>query len=221
MRKNLSRSLLGLIVLAIGVAVGGNALSWWEFNIFFKGWWAFFLIIPALLAMVEEGFKTGTAIMLAIGVALFLGAQDIINWRTTTSLIFPAILIIGGLSLILRPLVRKKDVPASSGGQEIFALFSGQKVCPVSEPYLGGDATAIFGGIEIDLRQAVIPHDIRIDTVAIFGGVTLRLPPNVRVSVDSTPVFGGVTNKALSSADPAAPLVHISSVAVFGGVEVL
>ena len=54
MRRILSRSLLGLLLIVIGVGYMGNHLGLWEgFDIFFDGWWAIlFILIPAVLSMI-------------------------------------------------------------------------------------------------------------------------------------------------------------------------
>ena len=82
---------------------------------------------------------------------------------------------------------------------------------------------AMFGGAEIDLREArFAPGVTTIDVAAFFGGVQITVPPGVRVESNGTAIMGGF--QAGGSADllldPAQPVLRVNGLAVFGGVEV-
>ena len=85
--------------------------------------------------------------------------------------------------------------------------------------YEGGKVSALFGGAELDLRNAVIEHEIYIQATSVFGGVKIWFPPNVRVVAEDASFLGGV--KVYTKENPAvnAPVVHIRCSAIFGGVE--
>ena len=89
------------------------------------------------------------------------------------------------------------------------------------ESFRGATLTAVFGGIELDLRDALITEDITITTTSIFGGIDINVPPNVRVDVSSTPIFGGVSDKTPRPTDINPPTVYLNSVCIFGGVDIL
>ena len=76
-----------------------------------------------------------------------------------------------------------------------FAAFSGQDVNLSNKKFNGSDVTACFGGIKLDLREAIIEKDIVINASSIFGGINILVPEDVNVIVKSTSIFGGVTNK--------------------------
>jgi Domain of unknown function (DUF1707)/Cell wall-active antibiotics response 4TMS YvqF len=81
---------------------------------------------------------------------------------------------------------------------------------------------AVFGGAELDLREARLEsHEVTIDVKAVFGGVDIVVPDDVIAIVDGTAVFGGFDDK-VSTSQPAtgAPVVRIGGKAVFGGVSV-
>ena len=73
--------------------------------------------------------------------------------------------------------------------------------------------------MELDLTEAAPAGDIVMDFTAVFGGVNVKLPRNIRVKVNSTPIFGGVDQHMPNSDDPSLPLVTINATAVFGGVD--
>ena len=49
-----SNVIWGLLLIALGVVFGLNALNIATINIFFTGWWTMFLIIPAIAGIVEN-----------------------------------------------------------------------------------------------------------------------------------------------------------------------
>jgi hypothetical protein len=80
----------------------------------------------------------------------------------------------------------------------------------------------VFGGAELDLRQAQLEsHEVTIDVKAVFGGVEIIVPGDVIAIVDGTAIFGGFDDQ-VSTSQPAtgAPVVRIGGKAVFGGVSV-
>ncbi|WP_372409267.1 DUF1707 domain-containing protein [Streptomyces luteireticuli] len=81
------------------------------------------------------------------------------------------------------------------------------------------NAFALFGGVEIDLTEALFEErQIVISTWALFGGVDIKVPENISLRSTGTGVFGGFDVDSYESADPEAPSVLITGCAVFGGV---
>ncbi len=81
-------------------------------------------------------------------------------------------------------------------------------------------AVAIFGGVEIDLTDAVFESpEVVIEVVAIFGGVDIKVPENVSLHGTGVGIFGGFDVKEQTSADPYAPVVLVKGAAIFGGCE--
>ncbi|WP_373313098.1 DUF1707 SHOCT-like domain-containing protein [Streptomyces morookaense] len=82
------------------------------------------------------------------------------------------------------------------------------------------NAFAMFGGVEIDLTEAVFEQrEIVINASAVFGGVEIKVPENVSVRSTGTGIFGGFDVRTHEAPDPDAPVVVITGFAVFGGVE--
>ncbi len=82
---------------------------------------------------------------------------------------------------------------------------------------------AVFGGADLDLREASLESDeVEIDIRAVFGGVNIVVPDDVRVLVDGTGVFGAFNDDASHRRQPGAgaPVVRVTGKAVFGGVNV-
>ncbi len=223
--------LWGLALVALGVIITLNSLEITNINLFFKGWWTLFIIIPCFIGLFDKGNKTGNIIGLAVGISLLLAAQNIIDYSLLGKLALPAILIILGLSIIFKNIIERKInkkmnelkckmTNTTNSPNNYCALFSGQDLKFTNEVFSGASFTAIFGGIECDLRGAIIEKDILIDTTAVFGGVDIIVPQNVRVKVKSSSIFGGVSNKSVFTGDETAPTIYINASGVFGGVEI-
>jgi hypothetical protein len=81
--------------------------------------------------------------------------------------------------------------------------------------------TAVFGGVDLDLRQAVLAQrEVSINITCVFGGVDIKVPPGVRVVNSSVSVFGGVQLPDDDPLEPDAPVLRLTGLNVFGGVGV-
>lgn len=225
--KKLGNVLWGLVLIAIGVIIGGNALGITNINIFFDGWWTLIIIIPCFIGLFKENEKTGNLIGLLIGIALLLACRDIIDFNIVWKLLFPAILVAIGLSMIFKDTIGgkvskeiKKLNEKKTGENEYCATFSGQTANFDGEKFTGADLTAVFGGVKCDLRKAIIEEDTVINASSIFGGIDIYVPENVRVKVKSSSIFGGVSDDKTHSDNSEAHTVYVNATCLFGGVEI-
>lgn len=221
--NNITKIFWGFAFVAIGVIIGTNSFGLTNINIFFDGWWTLFIIIPCLIGLFNaQEDKVHNIIGLAIGIFLLLAAQDVISFYMVAKLIIPMILIGIGLSLIfnntIKSNVTKKVKEGRKKDQEVIvATFSEQKVIE-EEKFSNGHLEAIFGSVYLDLRKAKLEKESTISASAIFGGIEIILPENVKVVVKRTAIFGGVQNKVLSS-NEATKTIYIESFALFGGID--
>jgi hypothetical protein len=140
----------------------------------------------------------------------------------------------------LDPLLR--DLPADSGGA-VPAATSGTAV--VSGGSQGGDtrwnispiggirhrghwrvprhtvAIGLLGGVDVDLGEAELAApEVMITKVSIIGGVSVRVPPGMRVEVSNFSILGGRNVNLGGPLAPNAPVLHIRSFSIIGGVSV-
>jgi predicted membrane protein len=100
-------------------------------------------------------------------------------------------------------------------------MFSGSEIASHSKEFKGGSVTAIFGGAEVDLRDAMPVADARLDVFTAFGGVEIRVPEGWQVSVKGLPLFGGIDNITAKEQLPEnATLLPVNATALFGGIEI-
>ena len=225
--KKFGNVLWGIVLIVIGLIAGGNALEITNINIFFDGWWTLFIFVPCFIGLFKENEKTGNVIGLLIGVALLLACQDILDFDLIWKLVFPAILVVLGISIIFKDALGgkvndeiKKINEKSSGENSYCATFAGQSVNFNGEKFEGADLTAVFGGIKCDLKNAIIEKDVVINASTTFGGIEIYVPSDVKIKIKSVPIFGGVENKVNNKTDENSHTIYINSTAIFGGVEI-
>jgi predicted membrane protein len=112
---------------------------------------------------------------------------------------------------------------APEGELRLLALFGGGKR-RVQGDFKGGDMLAMFGGYEVDLRNATMSGDqVVINANAIFGGFEIKVPETWSVIMQITGMFGGHED---STRVPDPRLVPnpkrliVRGVTVFGGLSV-
>ncbi|WP_344467597.1 DUF1707 SHOCT-like domain-containing protein [Kitasatospora kazusensis] len=110
--------------------------------------------------------------------------------------------------------------PARSESPSMVAIFGGASRKGRWRVGSRLKAVAIFGGVEIDLTDAVFESpEVVIEVTAIFGGVDIKVPENVSLHGTGVGIFGGFDVSEQTSADPYAPVVLVKGAAIFGGCE--
>ncbi|MEV0664169.1 DUF1707 domain-containing protein [Actinomadura luteofluorescens] len=119
--------------------------------------------------------------------------------------------------------LRKEPAPAPPPPQSphLVAVFSGveRKGRWLVEPTT--TVTCVFGGAELDFRQAVLSRgEVTLSVTCVFGGVNIVVPPGVRVVGSNFAVFGGTDLPEDDTTDPDAPVIKLTGMLLFGGVSV-
>ena len=226
--KKVQGIMWGLVLVALGVILGGNALNWWNVDLFFDGWWTLFIIVPCTIGFfTEKGERISSLVGVIIGVLLLLASQDVISFDILWKMILPIAVILIGIAMICKNLFNKKYEKEINKLNEklknddaIGAIFSGQNINFAGEEFKGKTVGAVFGGLKLDLRKAKIKEDVVINAKAVFGGIEILVPDDVIIKIKSNSAFGGITNKKENSPSDKAPTIYINGTAVFGGVDI-
>ncbi len=216
MKKN-KGLIWGLILIALGVIIALNKFNLVNVDLFFDGWWTLFIIIPSVIGLFNDEDKVGSLVGILVGVLLLLNAQEIIDFDFIWALFVPAILVIIGISIIVKN--SGKDIPKSKNNEGIISTFSSQKVNKKGETFNGANIDAIFGGVDLDLRGAKIKNDSVIKASAIFGGIKIFVDEDINIILNNTSIFGGVSNKC-SKKENAKTTLYIEAIALFGGIDI-
>lgn len=153
-----------------------------------------------------------------IGGALYFAANiNLIKYSTAKEIIWPLVIIALGLALIFSFTKKTSDTKNSSSYS---AIFSGVEQKNISQEYESSDITTIFGGAEIDYRKINIKGDKGyINVTSIFGGSTIFVPEDVKITLTGLPILGGAENKATSNEKAKKELI-ITYTVVCGGLEI-
>jgi DUF1707 SHOCT-like domain len=82
-------------------------------------------------------------------------------------------------------------------------------------------AVALFGGIDLDLRDAIFEAPtVEISGFWCFGGLDIKVPAGIEVRDQTAGIFGGTDVRDLGEPLPGAPTLVIKGVTLFGGVSV-
>jgi hypothetical protein len=83
-------------------------------------------------------------------------------------------------------------------------------------------AIALMGGVELDLRDALIDdEDIVITAVACMGGIEIIVPEGIEVDLGGFALMGGHEYRPGSEpVRPGTPMVRVRGYALMGGLEV-
>jgi hypothetical protein len=113
--------------------------------------------------------------------------------------------------------------PGGPAGR-IVAIFGGasRKGGWQAEPVI--NVVAVFGGVELDFREAVLPgKEVILRVTAVLGGVDVTVPPEMRV-IDSggVAILGGkdIAGPGPESSGPDAPVLRIEGTCILGGIDV-
>ena len=226
MRKG-SKILWGLVLVAVGVVLGLNALGITKIDLLFDGWWTLFIIVPCFVGLFSPREKTGNLIGILIGVFLLLCAQDVLDYAMIWKLALPVVVVLIGLRMIFGgardPQQDKIIQELEASGRPMkngFAAFSGTNLNFSGEVFEGAELTAVFGGVKCDLRGAILNQDVVIKASAIFGGIDLIVPEGVAVKVKPLSVFGGVSNKHPQPTAQSLVTVYVDASCIFGGMDI-
>jgi predicted membrane protein len=216
-------ALIGLVILLdnLNIVAASHLVRFWP------------LIVVAfgLLYLLGRSSRLWGWLLVIFGALLQLDKLQIIHltWGIIWGLAWIAVgVVVMWGSLVARKLVPSKsdanDDPKTSLSENV--VFGGIERRLTTKDFRGGVATAIFGGIELDLSEADMQQDeARLEVNAIFGGVELRVPYNWQVVSRGIPVFGGFVDKTrvrdtVNGADSKRKVLVLTGSAIFGGVDV-
>ncbi len=109
--------------------------------------------------------------------------------------------------------------------EEYWSTFSDQNINYSGKAFGGCRVDAVFGGADLDLREAKIKNEAIVRASSIFGSIIIYLPDDVNVEVASSAIFGGVDDKRAKSGkknveSDKRKTLFIDATCVFGGVEI-
>ncbi len=214
----------GLVLVVLGVLFLGDQTGWFSFGWIMARWWPLILVAIGIGCIAERPSRPPFAgvMFLAFGAIFLLANFDLFRWRWVGSL-WPLVLIACGIAIIFRG---RTPVPEGSNEEVVHltVLFGGNERVVKSQAFRGGSANVLFGGVDLDLREATpVPEGATFHVSAAFGGVELRVPPSWDVKLGGFPLFGGLRDERHRAAAPPgvpAPVLRVRGTVLFGGLSV-
>ncbi|MDP6130510.1 MAG: DUF5668 domain-containing protein [Dehalococcoidia bacterium] len=239
-----SSAFIGLMLLSIGVMLlmdTTDALG--EDTSVFGTYWPVLLIAAGLWRLGARGFqfRLMPLIVLTLGILFLLIELDAVSWSVGE--FWPVFVIVPGAVLLLRGFTggrrgwrRRTGVRRisnlisegrrarshGSGDNAVRAFFSGAEERVTSQEFKFLQATAIFGGVELDLTGARLAGDkATLEVTVFFGGLDIRVPPGWTVNLEVSPVAGEALLKRQQPAPgEATGVLTITGTLNFGGISV-
>ena len=227
------RLIIGLAIALFGVVlvldrlnlvIADQVLRWWP------------MVIVAVGALIfsqsrRVGGGVNGVIVMIIGGWLLLNSVGILRVRFW-EMFWPLVLVGIGSMLVMQTLRRRSSEVSGADSDNtlnVFAALSGVKRTIAATRFRGGEITALMGGAQLDLRQAIIPpgEEAALDFFLVMGGCEIFVPSSWTVSTPLVPVMGGIDDKRLpplpggdTLAGRPAPRLVLRGLIVMGGIEI-
>jgi len=212
---------MGLLIVVVGMLFTLENVGVIDAHEYLRYWPVGLIAVGLLKLWQGSGAIFGGFIFVFVGVWLLLQAMGIV----TVSLwnLWPMLLVFAGASMVWRGMHGGSAERATADAHSTvsaMAVLAGINRGNTSKTFRGGDLTAVFGGCQIDLRQAAIEDEAVIDVFAMWGGIEIKVPENWSVSGRVTPILGGYEDKTRRVADGTNQRLLVRGLVIMGGVEI-
>lgn len=214
---NWGRLFFGTLIIAVGTLFLLDATDVLSAGEILADWWPAVVIFAGVVSWIANPRHWVVAgLIVLVGVAFLLASLDIAD---VGAIVWPVVIIAVGLLVVFgRGLGSRTEVGDTINS---FNVFSGSEIASHSDNFQGGSVSAVFGGAEIDLRDATPAPGASLDLFTAFGGLEIQVPQGWQVNMKGLPIFGGFDNvTAKEQLGPDAPLLTVNATVLFGGVEI-
>lgn len=219
----MSRLVIGVALIAAGLLFTAENFGLLEIREVIRLWPVVLLAIGAVKFGARRYLSGSILVLLGV---LFL-ARNYGALRFHLSYLLPLIFVFIGLRIVFgqRPGARTWDASANPGGTlNEWAVFGGGERKVNTPDFLGGQANAVFGGFNLDLRNSKMAGDhATIDVFCFCGGGELRVPEDWNVILKVVPIFGGTDDKSrhlASEPGQAQKQLLVTGFILFGGLGI-
>jgi len=188
--------------------------------------WQMLLIVIGVITLAGSGNKTPGIVLIAVG-GFFLIPELFSDYFRSFNFFWPALFIVIGVVLLINSRRLGDRLHYSTGSKadmiDYVNVFSGAERQLITENFMGGKVTSVFGGGEVDLtRSSLAPGNNVVEITCIFGGTTLIVPESWNVIIDVTPILGGFSDGRKIGSDVIRDTTRsltVKGVVIFGGGE--
>lgn len=217
---NKDRVWWGLVLIAVGVVFLADRMGAVDAWPLLAGWWPLAVIAAGLLRLTSRPPDlSGAAVVTAIGLLLLAWRQDLLP-ENLWAYVLPVGLIVAGIILLLHRGGSSDEVVLDHHDLDVKVVAGARELKVTGERFRGGRVEVTAGGIELDLREALLPPEGAVLVLrATLGGIEVILPAgwDIEVTAGST-VLGG-TEQRIGPAAPGAPSLQVHTEITLGGIE--
>jgi len=217
------RTFIGILLIILGTVFLLDRMEIVEFTTLISMYWPVILIAVGVNQLFSREHSNSSAIIL-ISIGLFFQLKNLDLLPSDIGNYFwPVLLIIIGAIILLGGSKQSGILKYKDDTINHFVVFSGLENKCVSKNFKGGSATAAFGGIDLDFREAELSKEgAFLELTAAFGGIEIKVPEHWRVVVKGMPIFGAWENKvkALDVGGENQPILNVKCLVMFGGIEI-
>jgi predicted membrane protein len=224
----------GGIIALIGLLILLDNMGFHALNYLYR-FWPMILILIGVWNLACKSGRVFGGVLVILGVLFQLDALGIAHF--TWGEMWPMAIIGAGILVMWSSLQARKlstFVGKTVGESEAdlrttlneVAIFGGVERRITSPDFRGGFVHAVFGGVELDLRDAKMQVDeATLEINAVFGGVEIRVPDDWQVVSRGQAIFGGFVDETKNyrpepAGDAKRKALILTGAAVFGGVEI-
>ena len=222
MNKQRGQFVVALVLIALGVVFLMGNLDIIDVDIgdLISTWWPLIFVALGVAGLFQaRTAPIGSIFLIFIGVVFLLITLDVADY----DILWPVVIIAAGVWVLFQNRMSRRSA-ASDVGQDsvnVSALFSGSVQRITSQSFQGGNVSATFGGVELDLRGARLAENSVLNVNVFAGGVELRVPDEWLVNVNGSPVLGAIEcSKPQPAGTKDAPTLTINASVTLGGLDI-
>ncbi|MBM2815657.1 MAG: hypothetical protein HW421_2419 [Ignavibacteria bacterium] len=223
------KSLLGILMIALGVLFILSLMQVIYFENVFSTWWPLAVMLLGLFIIAKHRRSVFSGMLVfAVGAIFQARNLDIIPHGEFWSIFGPTLLILFGIKILLpsKSCKEKKSIKSNvkinDTDFEINTIF-GNEVHRLTSDVTTGEANTIFSQAVIDMSNAQLTNNsASLEINTIFGETKLIVPEGWDLKLSGSPVFGSIENKTrnIFSADSNSPRLYIDATVVFGALKI-
>lgn len=229
-------AIMGILFMAAGLIVFLKNFGFWNIRWHEIFTWQMVLIVVGMFLLCGHDTKKAGWVLIGIGVVFWI-AEYVHLSETLRKLVWPVVLMVGGLVLVVgrRRSVGVSDVEViggetnglgqspESGRINISTSFSSQSYKPVTTHISGGVVQCTMGSVQIDLSGVHLEgNSATLDLSGVLGSCTIIVPATWRLQFNVSTFLGSASDlrpTATPGAD--APLLIITGRLVLGSCRVM
>jgi predicted membrane protein len=220
--------ILGLVILVLGILLTLDNLQILDSEQVFRLWPLLLVAWGAALILGSGGMlrKLLGVLIGVAGVAVLLGNLGLVEFDFFD--LWPLLLVFLGLAILFGARTGGRGVWGTGSSTDCYVrrwvALGGLAQKNDTEDFQGGELTTVMGGIELDLRGALMDREEAVvEVFALMGAIELKVPNDWTVISDVVAFMGAAEDKTARPVEvPDAPprRLILKGFVVMGGIEV-